>query len=55
MDAGKPLQSELDIDSFDFLNLRVAVRDELGVSVAESDNDKVMTLDDIVRFLAAML
>ena len=51
----QPLQRELDIDSYDFLNLLVAVRDELGITVAESDYGKVGTLQGLVRFLTARL
>lgn len=51
----QPLQRELDIHSYDFLNLLVAVRDELGITVAESDYGKVGTLQGLVRFLTARL
>jgi acyl carrier protein len=51
----EPLQRALDIDSYDFLNLLVAVRDELGVTIAESDYGKVGTLESLVRFLTARL
>jgi acyl carrier protein len=51
IDPEEPLQRALDIDSFDFLNLLVAVRNELGVTVSESDYAKVGTLRGLVRFL----
>jgi acyl carrier protein len=51
----EPLQRALDIDSYDFLNLLVAVRDELGVTIAESDYGKVATLEGLIRYLAARL
>jgi acyl carrier protein len=51
----EPLQRALDIDSYDFLNLLVALRDELGVTIAESDYGKVGTLESLVRFLTARL
>lgn len=53
IDPEEPLQRALDVDSYDFLNLLVAVRDELGVAVSESDYGKVGTLQGLVRFLAA--
>jgi hypothetical protein len=37
---GEPLQRALDIDSYDFMNLLVASRDELGVSIAEAITEK---------------
>ena len=55
IDPEEPLQRALDIDSYDFLNLLVAVRDELGVAVSESDYGKVGTLQGLVRFLAPRL
>jgi acyl carrier protein len=52
LDPEEPLQQALDIDSFDFLNLLVAIRDELGVAVPESDYGKVATLRELVAYLA---
>jgi len=51
VDATEPIQQALDIDSYDYLNLLVSVRDELGVTIDEADYDKVRTLDDLVDFL----
>jgi acyl carrier protein len=55
IDPGESLQRALDIDSFDFLSLLVAVRDELGVTVSESDYGKVGSLQGLVSFLAPRL
>lgn len=55
LDPGERLQQALDIDSFDFLRLLVAIRDELGIEVAESDYGKVATLDGLVAYLASRL
>ena len=55
IDPEEPLQRALDIDSFDFLNLLVAVRDELGVTVAEPEYGEVGTLQGLVRFLGSRL
>lgn len=51
IDVNEPIQRALDIDSYDFLNLLVTIRDELGVSIDEGDYDKVGTLADMARFL----
>lgn len=45
------LREALDIDSFDFLSLLVAVHEKLGVTVPESDYSKVSTLEDMVAYL----
>jgi len=50
-----PLRDQLDIDSFDFLNLVVALDKTLGVSIPESDYAKLATLDGAVAYLAARL
>ena len=55
VDPGEPLQRALDIDSFDFLNLLTGIRDQLGVTIAESDYGKVATLQGLVGFLAPRL
>lgn len=55
IDPEESLQRALDIDSFDFLNFLVAVRNELGVTVSESDYGKVGTLQGLLRFLAPRL
>ena len=55
IDPGEPLKRALDIDSFDFLSLLVAVRDELGVTVSEADYGKVASLQGLVSFLAPRL
>jgi acyl carrier protein len=53
LDPDESLQRALDIDSYDFLNLLVAIRDELGVTIAESDYGRVGTLRELVQFLLA--
>ena len=52
VDPDEPLQRALDIDSFDFLNLLTGIRDELGVSVAESEYGQVGTLRKMVGISA---
>jgi acyl carrier protein len=50
-----PLRDQLDIDSMDFLNFVVALDDELGVEIPESDYGKLDTLDRIVEYVEARL
>jgi acyl carrier protein len=47
------LRDQLDIDSMDFLNFAVALDEELGVEIPESDYGQVQTLDGIVEYLFA--
>ena len=49
------LRDQLDIDSMDFLNFLVAVKDAVGVEVPEADYTQVASLDDCIRYLTARL
>lgn len=46
------LQETLDIDSFDFLNLLIGLDESLGVSIPESDYGTLISLNDLVHYLA---
>jgi acyl carrier protein len=51
----RPLRDQLDIDSYDFLNVMVALHDALGVDIPEADYQKFSTLRAAVDYLAARL
>ena len=51
----RPLRDQLDIDSYDFLNVVVHLHDQLGVDIPEADYQKLGTLDAMVAYLAAKL
>lgn len=50
--ADKPLRSQVDLDSMDWLNFLVALHERLKVDIPESDYAKLATLDDLVAYLA---
>ena len=50
--AGKPLRSQIDLDSMDWLNVLATIHEKLGVNIPEADYGKVQTLDSIVAYLA---
>ena len=52
LDAAQSFRDQLDIDSMDFLNFLVALRDAVGVEVPEADYGLVATLDGCVRYLS---
>jgi acyl carrier protein len=54
-DEGANLRQALDIDSFDFLKLIVAVNDQLKVEIPESDYERAATLNGLIGYLAARL
>lgn len=51
----RPLRDQLDVDSFDFLNVVIRLHDKLGVDVPESDYPKLATLDGAIAYLASRL
>lgn len=55
LDADENLREELDIDSYDFLSLLVGLNDSLGVEIPESDYEKLVSLNDLVGYLAERL
>lgn len=53
LDPQADIRETLDIDSFDFLNLLVALHERLGVDIPESDYAQVRTFGGLVAYLAA--
>lgn len=53
LDPAANLRDQLDIDSMDFLNFLVALKDTVSIEVPESDYAQVASLDDCVRYLVA--
>jgi acyl carrier protein len=51
--ADANVRQALDIDSFDFLNFLIALNETLGVEIPEADYGQLVTLTDIVKYLAA--
>jgi acyl carrier protein len=50
-----PLRDQIDLDSMDWLNFLVALHEKLGVDIPEADYAKLVTLDDLLAYLAARL
>jgi len=48
----KPLREQVDIDSFDFLNVIIRLHEVLGIDIPEADYGKMLTLDSAVEYLA---
>lgn len=51
----KLLREQVDLDSMDWLNVLVALHEQLKVDIPESDYAKLTTLDAVVAYLAARL
>ncbi|MBS1131227.1 MAG: Phosphopantetheine-binding protein [Proteobacteria bacterium] len=50
--ADKPLRTQIDLDSMDWLNVLASIHEKLGIDIPETDYGKVQTLDSIVTYLA---
>lgn len=53
IDPGASLREQLDLDSFDFLQLLIALQQALGVDIPEADYARVDSLNALVAYLAA--
>lgn len=53
--AGENLRQALDIDSFDFLNVLIALHERLGVEIPETDYGRLTTLSALVQYLSSKL
>jgi acyl carrier protein len=48
----QPLREQIDIDSFDFLNVIIRLHEVLGVDIPESDYAQLATLHGMIDYLA---
>jgi len=51
----RPLRSQVDLDSMDWLNFLIGLHRELKVEIPETDYARLVTLDNVVDYLAARL
>lgn len=47
----RPLRDQVDLDSFDFLNVIVRLHEVLGIDIPESDYGELETLDSAIDYL----
>jgi acyl carrier protein len=52
---GGRLRDQVDVDSMDFLNFLIALQQEFGVEVPESDAAKLATVDACVEYFSEAL
>ena len=48
----QPIRDQVEIDSFDFLQLLIRLSESTGVEIPESDYARVQTLDGLVEYIA---
>ena len=51
----RPLRSQVDLDSMDWLNFLLGLNKRLKVEIPEADYAKLVTLDDVVAYLQKKL
>lgn len=47
----RPLRQQVDLDSFDFLNVIIRLHETLGIDIPESDYGELQTLDRALDYL----
>jgi acyl carrier protein len=52
LDPARPLRDQIDLDSMDWLNVIVALHERFRVDIPENDYAKLVTLADVVAYLA---
>jgi acyl carrier protein len=50
--AHRPLREQIDIDSFDWLNVIIRLSEALGFDIPEKDYTQLVTLDSAVEYLS---
>jgi acyl carrier protein len=53
--SDRPLRSQVDLDSMDWLNFLLGLHEKLKVDIPEADYARLVSLDDVVTYLAAKL
>jgi acyl carrier protein len=51
----RPLRTQVDLDSMDWLNFLLGLHERLKVEIPEADYARLVTLNDVVSYLAATL
>lgn len=51
IDPEKPLRDQVDLDSFDFLNIIIRLHELLGIDIPESDYAELLTLNGATDYL----
>lgn len=52
LDAARPLRSQVDLDSMDWLNFLVSLHERFGVTIPEADYARLVSFNDVLDYLA---
>jgi acyl carrier protein len=53
--SARSLRDQVDLDSMDWLNFLIGLKERLGVDIPEADYRNLATLDAIIAYLATKL
>ncbi len=51
LDFARPLRSQVDLDSMDWLNFLVSLHEHLGVTIPEADYARLVTFNNVLDYL----
>lgn len=51
LNFGRPLRSQVDLDSMDWLNFLVSLSERFGVAIPEADYARLVTFNDVLNYL----
>ncbi|MGB4361156.1 MAG: acyl carrier protein [Rhodoferax sp.] len=52
LDPARPLRSQVDLDSMDWLNFLVSLHEHFGVTIPETDYARLVSFNDVLDYLA---
>jgi acyl carrier protein len=51
LDPARPLRSQVDLDSMDWLNFLVSLHERFGVTIPEADYARLVSFNDVLDYL----
>lgn len=52
LNPARPLRSQVELDSMDWLNFLVSLHERFGVTIPEADYARLVSLNDVLDYLA---
>jgi acyl carrier protein len=53
LNPARPLRSQVDLDSMDWLNFLVSLHERFGVTIPEADYARLVSFNDVLDYLVA--
>lgn len=53
LNPARPLRSQVDLDSMDWLNFLVSLHERFGVTIPEADYARLVSFNDVLDYLMA--